>query len=201
MFDSTTVEGQFQTQFPQYSYRLKKISLHYAGFENSEGLHLPEFRLKNDKWDQKGQARIGYFRQKILDSCKFISDTVLQKTASSTAIFFLQPAEYKLVSQLMVYTLSGFYFLCFHFPCFWQDWREREREKPRFLCMALLFSFFPRRGFTAILFHTGFCSATRNWRELYKNLSVMSSLGAYTQNQIQQKELTSFRRVGILNIS
>ena len=45
---------------------------------------------------------------------------------------------------------------------------------------ALLFSFFPSRGCTAMLFHTGFCSATRNWRELYKNLTVLSSLDAYT---------------------
>ena len=45
---------------------------------------------------------------------------------------------------------------------------------------ALLFSFFPSRVYCHVLFHTGLCSAARNWRELYKNLTVLSSLEAYT---------------------
>ena len=156
MSESTTVEGQLQIQFPQYSYRLKKISLHYAGFENSEELHLPEFRLKNDKWDQKGQARIGYFRQKILDSCKFISDTVLQNTASSTAIFSLQLAEYKLVTQCMVHSVSKFYFLCFHFRFFSgkREGEEKHGETPPSLHYYFIFF---QVECTTMLFHTGFC--------------------------------------------
>ena len=86
----------------------------------------------------------------------------------------------------MVHTLSGFYFLFSLFLARLEEKRERERN-PFF--SALLISFFPRRGCTDMVFHTGFCSATRNWRELYKNLTVLSSLDAYTLNQIQSKEL------------
>ena len=42
-----------------------------------------------------GIRRSECFRQKILDSCKFISDCI-QSTALYTSIFSLQPAEYKL---------------------------------------------------------------------------------------------------------
>ena len=61
--------------------------------------------------------------------------------------------------------------------------RERERTPP-----SLHYFLFFQVGCSAMLFHTGFCSATRNWREFYKNLTVLSSLDAYTQNQIQSKE-------------
>ena len=57
-------------------------------------------------------------------------------------------------------------------------------------------------GCTAMFYSTqGFCSVARYWRGLYKNLTVLSSLDAYTWNQIQSKELTSFRRVWIFNKS
>ena len=130
----------------------------------------------------------GYFRQKN-SWFLFISDTVLQNTASSTVIFSLQPAEINQYhSAWCTQQLSRFYFLCFHFPCFWQDGRGREAQRnPSF--SALLFSFFPSMVYCHVLFHKGFCSAARNLRELYKNLTVLSFLDAYTQNQIQSKEL------------
>ena len=53
---------------------------------------------------------------------------------------------------------------------------EREKETPP-LCTIIFFFF--QVGCTAIIFHTGFCSATRNWRELCKNLTVLSSLDDY----------------------
>ena len=112
---------------------------------------------------------VDIFDKRILSSCKFISDTALQNITSSTAIFSLQPAEYKPVLQYMVHNLSIFYFLCFHFPCFWQEGggRERERERERETPPSLLYHFlFFQVGCNAMLFHTGFCSATRNWRKL-----------------------------------
>ena len=46
------------------------------------------------KLDKKVRLGVDIFDKRILNSCKFISDTVLQNTASSTAIFSLQPAKY-----------------------------------------------------------------------------------------------------------
>ena len=150
-----------------YSYRLGKSHCTKRGLKIPR-ISLSEFHLNNDKWDKKGQ-----------------------NTASSTAIFSLQPAYNKTISQCIVHNLSRFYFLCFHFYCFWQEGRGREAQRnPSF--SALLFFLFFQLGCTTMLFHTGFCLATRNWRELYKNLTVLSSLDAYTQNQIQSKEFTSF---------
>ena len=121
------------------------------------------------------------------------SQTLLQNTTA--AICSLQPAEYKPVLQCMVHNLLGFCFLCFHFHCFWQKGGGREAQRnPSFY-------FFPSTVFCHFLFHTGFCSAARNWRELYKNLSVLSFLDAYTQNQIKSKELKYFQLVRIINNS
>ena len=78
----------------------------------------------------------------------------------------------------MLHNLSGFYFQCFHFPCFWQEGRGRKRERETPSSLHYYFLFF-QVGCSAMLFHTGFCSATRNWREFYKNLTVLSSLDAY----------------------
>jgi len=55
---------------------------------------------------------------------------------------------------------------------------KRERETPPSLHYYFLLFF--QVGCTAKLFHTGLCSATRNWKELYKNLTVLSSLDAFT---------------------
>jgi len=52
--------------------------------------------------------------------------------------------------------------------------RERERETPLSLHYYLLFF---QVGCAAML---GFCLATRNWREFCKNLTILSSLDAYT---------------------
>ena len=91
---------------------------------------------------RQGRLGVDIFDKRNLDSCKFISDTVLQNTASSIAIFSLQPEEYKLVPQCMVHNLSGFYFLCFHFCCFWQEGKRREakhRETPSSVHYYFLF--------------------------------------------------------------
>ena len=179
-----------------YSYRLrKKCHCTKRGLKILR-IYICQNSALKIQMDKKGQARIGYYRHIILNSCKFILDTVLQNMASSTAIFSLQPADYKAVSQCMVHNLSGFYFLCFHFLCFWQEGGGREAQKnPFFLCTIIFF--FSKQ----VLFHTGFCSAARNWRELYNNLTILSFLDAYTQNQIQSKELTSLQGVWILNNS
>ena len=55
---------------------------------------------------------------------------------------------------------------------------KKERKKPLLLCTIIFFFF--QVGCTVMLFQTGFCSAARNWRELYKNLTFLSSLDAYT---------------------
>ena len=91
---------------------------------------------------RKVRQGVDIFDKRILDSCS--SQTFLQNMASSTAIFSSQPAEYTPVSQCMVHRLSGFYFLCFHYSCFWQEGRGREAWR-HLSFSALLFSFFPRK--------------------------------------------------------
>ena len=77
-----------------------------------------------------------------------------------------------------LHNLSGFYFLCFNFPCFWQEGRGREKTPPPF--SALLFSFFQVLS----------CNSTQGsvqpqeTGELYKNLTVLCSHDVYTWNQI-----------------
>ena len=56
--------------------------------------------------------------------------------------------------------------------------RERERESKKPLLATIIFVFLVEC--TAMLFHTWFCSTTRNWRKLYKNQTVLSSLDAKT---------------------
>ena len=54
---------------------------------------------------------------------------------------------------------------------------EKEKETP--LLCTIIFLFL-QVGCTDMLFHTGLCSAARNWRKLYKNLTVLRFLDAYT---------------------
>ena len=76
----------------QYSYRLeKKIHCTKQGLKI---LRMSEFRHNNDEWDKEGVERSGYFYQTNFDSCKLLSDTMLQNTASSASIFSLQEAEF-----------------------------------------------------------------------------------------------------------
>ena len=61
------------------------------------------------------------------------SQTVLQSTASSTAIFFLQPAEFKPVSKCLVH--QPIRILLFYVSIFLvsgkREGEENKREKPR----------------------------------------------------------------------
>ena len=95
--------------------------------------------------------------KKILDSCKFISDRI-------------RPCLQQPISNLNS---------VFPFSLFLARGRGRRSiEKPLLLCTIIFF--FPSRVYCHVLFHTRFCSAARNWRELYKNLNVLSSVDAYT---------------------
>ena len=100
----------------------------------------------------------------------FILNTELQNTASSKSIFSLQPAQCKLVSWWMMHNLSGFYFLCYHFHCFWQE-GGGKREKKNYLLCTLIFSF-SKLG--VLPCHSTQCSVQPE--ELYKNLIFLSSL-------------------------
>ena len=136
---------------------------------------MSEFRLNNNKWDEKSEW--------IFSTKEFL----ILVSSSQTQCFRIRPCLQK------------------SFPCSWQNinryhsaWcttyqdftfyvsilivsgkregEEREGEPPPSLHYYIFFQV----GRTAMLFHKGFCSATRNWRELYKNLTVLSSLDAYT---------------------
>ena len=96
MFDSTTdfihIFFNILTGWKNKSHCKK------AGFENSEDINCQNSALKVTNGIRKVRLGMDIFDKRILDSCKFILDTVLQNTALSTAIFSLQLAKYKLVS-------------------------------------------------------------------------------------------------------
>ena len=104
-----------------------------------------EFRLKKDKW------------------CKFISDTVLQNTASSTSIFSSWLSISRIVNSAQPIRIL---FSMFPFSLFLTRGKgKREKEKPFFLYTIIFFFF--QVGCTSMLLNTGVCSPTRNWRGLY----------------------------------
>ena len=72
----------------------KKLkSLYLEGFENSEDKHCQNSAfIMTNGIKKKVRLGVDIFDKRILDSCKFISDIVLQNTASSTAIFSFQLA-------------------------------------------------------------------------------------------------------------
>ena len=70
-----------------------KVTAKKAGFKNSEDIHCQNSALKMTNGIRNVRLAVDIFDKRILDSFKFISDTVLQNTASSTAIISLQPAE------------------------------------------------------------------------------------------------------------
>ena len=65
-----------------------------AGFENSEDIHCQNSTLKMTNGIRKIRLGVDIFDKRILESCKFISDTVLQNRSLSTAIFSLHLAEF-----------------------------------------------------------------------------------------------------------
>ena len=91
MFDSTTdfihIFFNILTGWKNKSHCKK------AGFENSEDINCQNSALKMTNGIRNVRLAVDIFDKRILDSFKFISDTVLQNTASSTAIISLQPAE------------------------------------------------------------------------------------------------------------
>ena len=158
----------------------KKSHCKKAGLENSEDIHCQSSIFKMTNGIRKVRLGVDIFNKRTLDFSKFISDTVLQNTALSTTIFSLQPAEYKLVSIMHNAQPIRILFSMFPFSLFLARGKgKRSIEKPLLLC-TIIFFFFPSRMYCHVIFHTGFCSAARNWRELYKNLSVLSFLDAYT---------------------
>ena len=118
---------------------------------------------------RKVREGVNIFDKRILDSCKFISDSASEYGLIYNNLFL---AEYKLhgaQSIRILHVSKG-------------GGREAQRN-PSF--SALLCSFLPSRVYCHVLFHTGFRSAPRNWRELYKYLTVLSF-------QIHLIELMSF---------
>ena len=113
-------------------------------------ISLSELHLNNDKWDKKVRLGVNIFDKRILESCKFISDTVLQNTALSTTIFSLQPAEYKLVSIMHNAQPIRILFSMFPFSLFLARGKGKKSiEKPFF--SALLFSLFPSRVYYHVI--------------------------------------------------
>ena len=144
---------------------------------------------------------VDIFNKRILDFCKLISD-IASENGLIYSYFFLAASQsinqyHSAWCTCTTYQNSTSYVSIFLVSCK-REGEERKRDTPP--SQHYYFLFF-QVGCTAMLFHTGFYSATRNWRELYKNLTVLSSLDAYSKNQILSKELMSFQRVHILNNS
>ena len=68
------------------------------GFENSEDIHCHNSALITTNGIRKVRLGVDILTKEFLILYKYISDTLLQNTALFTAIFSLQPAEYKPVS-------------------------------------------------------------------------------------------------------
>ena len=104
---------------------------------------------------------VNIFDKRILDSCKFILNTVLQNTTYLDSIFYVS-----------IFIVSGkreeeekhretppslhYYFLISGK----REGEKKHRETPSSLHYYFLFF---QVGCTTMLFITGFCSATRNW--------------------------------------
>ena len=144
--------------------------------------------------------------KRILNSCKFILDTVflnteyglvysnLFLTASRVTGIIVNGAQpIRVLLSLLPFSL---------FLGRGKGKRERERggEREKQLLLHTTIFFFLSKVYCHVIPHRVLFSP-RSWRELCKNLTVLSSPGAYTKNQIQSKELTSLRQVRILNKS
>ena len=122
------------------------------------------------------------FNQRNLDSCKFITDSGSEYGLVYNYLFLaVSNANWyhsKWCTTYQDYTLSVSIFLVSGK----RDGEVKNRETPPSLHNYFLFS---QVGCTAIVFHTGFYSTTRNWRELYKNLTVLSCLDIITRYNLK----------------
>ena len=126
---------------------------------------------------RKVRKAVGFFYKRIFASCKFISDSG-SEYGLVYSYLFLAPG--RVLTGITVHGAQPISILLsmFPFPSFLVRGRGKIKiERPLLLCTII---FFFQVGCTALLFHTGFCSATSNWRELYKKLTVLSSFDNHT---------------------
>ena len=117
------------------------------------------------------------FNQRILDSCKFITDSSSEYGLVYNYLFLAVSNVNRYHSAWCTTYQDSTLYVSIFLVSGKREGEEKNRETPPFLHYYFLFF---QVGCTAIVFHTGFCLATRNWRELYKNLTVLSFLDAYT---------------------
>ena len=141
MFDSTT---DFIHIFVNILTGWKKSHCKKAGLENSEDIHCQSSIFKMTNGIRKVRLGVDFFDKRTLDFSKFISDTVLQNTALSTAIF---PCSRLSINRFhsawcTTYGYSTFYVLIFVVS----GKREREERERNPSFSALLFFYFWQEG-------------------------------------------------------
>ena len=117
------------------------------------------------------------FNQRNFDSCKFITDSGSEYGLVYNYLFLAVSNVNRYHSTWCTTYQDSTLSVSIFLVSGKREGEEKNRETPPSLLYYFLFS---QVGCTAILFHTGFYLATRNWRELYKNLTVLSSLDANT---------------------
>ena len=118
------------------------------------------------------------FNQRILDSCKFITDS---------------SSEYGLVYYYLFLAVSNVNRYHSAWCTTYQDStlyvsiflvsgkREGEEKHRETLLLCTIIFFFSKWGvLPCFISHRVIFSRKKNWRELYKNLTVLSSFDAYT---------------------
>ena len=127
------------------------------------------------------KVRLGadIFNKRILDSCKFILDSPSEYGLVSGNLFL---AAGRVQTDFKVYGTQPIRILnsMFPFSLFLARGKgKRSIEKP-LLSLHYYFLFF-QVGCTVMFYSTqGSVQPQKKWRELYKNLTVLSSLDAYT---------------------
>ena len=70
---------------------------------------------------RKVMQGVDNFNKRILNFCKFISDSASEYRLIHINLFLAAGRVWYHGAWC-----TGIYFLCFHFPCFWQKWGVRE---------------------------------------------------------------------------
>ena len=115
------------------------------------------------------------FSKKNLDSFKFILDSATEYVLIYSNLFL---GARKIINLQYHSACCRTYVDCFRILISGKrNGEEKHSETPPLLHYYFFFS-----KYCHVLFHRRFCSATSNWRELYKNLTILNSLDANTKN-------------------
>ena len=122
-----SVEGQLQTQFPQYSYRLKKkCHCTKRGLKILRIYICQNSALKMTNGIRKVRLGVDIFEKKFLI---LVSSSLTQCFKIRPRLQQSFPCSQQSINQYNSAWCTPYQDSTFYFPCFWQDWRRKERER------------------------------------------------------------------------